>query len=191
MREFGVRSSGRRHPDPQVALCLGCPSNAPSVFLLQATGQEPDQLHRGWGFPCPAGAGGPVSGQGPAGASSLQAPRGVRVSLGAPHSLRRCRDIPIVLSLPGPDERLRRGLVPLLQSCAPGPDPAPGGPHGCSWLWRGKAWKGQQALPGGLGCPHPSPLHPSTLCRGGWVLLLLGVWCHLDHLTLPFMAWPP
>lgn len=168
MGEFGVGSGGRNHPDPPVALRLGCPSNASSVFLLQATGQEPDQLHRGWGFPCPAGAGGPVSAQRPAGASSPQAPCGVRVSPGAPLSLRCCRDILSVPSLPGPEEGLSRGLVPLLRSCAPRPDPAPGCPPACSWLWRGEAWKRQQALPGVWAVPIPClSVHPP--CAGGWV----------------------
>lgn len=83
---------------------------------------------------------------------------GLRVSPGAPHSPRCCRDIPSTPPLPGPEERLSRGLVPLLRSCAPGPDPDPGE----------EAWKGQQALPGVWAVPIPHiSIYPP--CARRWV----------------------
>lgn len=76
------------------------------------------------------------------------------------------RDILSVPSLPVPKEGLSRGWVPLLQSCAAGPDPAPGLQLAAAGCGGKKPGKGSKPCPGSLGCPHPSPLHPSTLCWG-------------------------
>lgn len=90
------------------------------------------------------------------------------MSLGAPHSPRRCRDIPSKTFLPGSKEGLSRGLVPLLQSCAAGPDPAPGvhlAAAGCGGEKPGKGSK-----PRGVRLsPSPTSLSIHLSCAGAWV----------------------
>lgn len=96
-------------------------------------------------------------------------------------------------ALPGPEERLSRVLVPLLQSSRACPCP-----RGSIWLWlamaEGRSLERAAKLPGVWAVFIPGlSIYPSLypLLGGGWVLLLPGVWCHVHHLMLPFMAWPP
>lgn len=92
--------------------------------------------------------------------------------LGCPHSPRCCRDIPSMSFLLGLKQGLSRGLIQLLQSCAPGLDRAPGGhlsATGCGEEKPGKDSKSCWGFGLSAACSSTS-IHPMPGCSQGLVL---------------------